>query len=58
MRPNSSQKITNKIRDLVHRVMYEELCLGLTEPESREAFIEIIDDLVQRGAQGVALARE
>ncbi len=40
-------------RGLVHRVIYEELCLGITQGESRKAFIEIIDDLAERGAGAV-----
>ena len=40
-------------RDVVHRVIYEELCLGITQGGSRKAFIEIIDDLAQRGASAV-----
>ena len=40
-------------RDKVHRVIYEELCLGITQGESRKAFIEIIDDLEARGAGAV-----
>ncbi len=40
-------------RELVHRVIYEELCLGITKGESRKAFIEVIDDLAQRGASAV-----
>ncbi len=40
-------------RDLVHRVIYEELCLGITQGEFRKAFIEIIDDLAERGAGAV-----
>ena len=40
-------------RDLVHRVIYEELCLGSVKDESRQAFLAIIDELVARGAQGV-----
>ncbi len=40
-------------RELVHRVIYEELCLGITHARSRQAFLEVIDDLVQRGAQAV-----
>ncbi len=42
-----------KGRELVHRVIYEELCLGITKGESRKAFIEIIDDLAERGASAV-----
>ncbi len=40
-------------RDLVHRVIYEELCLGITQGGSRKAFVEIIDDLAERGASAV-----
>ncbi len=42
-----------KGRELVHRVIYEELCLGITKGESRNAFIEVIDDLADRGASAV-----
>jgi aspartate racemase len=40
---------------LVHRVIYEELCLGVVLEESRKAYVEVIDRLVARGAQGVIL---
>ncbi|WP_369215257.1 aspartate/glutamate racemase family protein [Streptomyces flavofungini] len=42
-------------RDLVHRVIYEELCLGVVRDESRAAYQEVIRDLVRRGAEGVIL---
>jgi aspartate racemase len=42
-------------REVVHRVIYEELCLGRILGTSREAYRGIIDDLVARGAQGVIL---
>ena len=42
-------------RAVVHRVIYEELCLGTVLPRSREAYREIIADLVADGAQGVIL---
>ena len=42
-------------RDLVHRVIYEELCLGKIDPGSRKAFVEITDDLAEKGAQAVIL---
>jgi len=42
-------------RDVVHRVIYEELCLGVIEPASRAAYRRIIADLVARGAQAVIL---
>jgi len=40
-------------RKLVHRVIFEELCVGVVKTESRVQFLEIIDDLVQRGAEAV-----
>ncbi|MEX1197950.1 MAG: aspartate/glutamate racemase family protein [Pseudohongiellaceae bacterium] len=42
-------------RELVHRVIYEELCLGQTHDGSRQAFLRVIDSLAARGAQGVIL---
>lgn len=40
-------------RDVVHRVIYEELCSGETNPASRIAFLRIIDDLRRQGAEAV-----
>ena len=40
-------------RERVHRVIYDELCLGVIRDDSREAYRRIIDRLVQRGAQGI-----
>ena len=42
-------------RDLVHAVIYDELCLGVVRDTSREAFRQIVSDLVARGVQGVIL---
>ncbi|MDP5183005.1 aspartate/glutamate racemase family protein [Blastococcus sp. BMG 814] len=42
-------------RDLVHRVIYEELVLGVVRGESRRAYQEVVDRLVARGAQGIVL---
>jgi aspartate racemase len=42
-------------REIVHRVIYEELCLGRILDASRDAYRGIIEDLVARGAQGVIL---
>ncbi len=41
--------------ELVNRVIYEELCLGIISSDSREAYKRIINDLAARGAQGVIL---
>ena len=42
-------------RDRVHRVIYEELCLGVVSEASRNAYREVIAALAERGAQGVIL---
>ncbi|MDF9434143.1 aspartate/glutamate racemase family protein [Chromohalobacter israelensis] len=42
-------------RECVHRVIFEELCLGRIESASREAFLAVIDALHGRGAQAVIL---
>lgn len=42
-------------RDLVHRVIFEELVLGVVREDSRRAYRGVIDRLVARGAQGVVL---
>jgi aspartate racemase len=47
--PNSAS------RELVHRVIFEELVLGKILPESKAAYLRIIDDLIAQGAQGVIL---
>ncbi|WP_299952972.1 aspartate/glutamate racemase family protein [uncultured Modestobacter sp.] len=42
-------------RALVHRVIYDELCVGVVREESRAAYREVIRRLVDAGAQGVVL---
>ncbi|MFF0560216.1 aspartate/glutamate racemase family protein [Streptomyces sp. NPDC004266] len=42
-------------RAIVHRVIYEELCLGIVREESRAAYQKVITDLVAGGAEGVIL---
>jgi aspartate racemase len=42
-------------RDLVHRVIYGELCLGQVRDQSRQAFRQVVSDLVARQAEGVIL---
>lgn len=42
-------------RQIVHRIIYEELCLGKLEPTSRAELLRIIDGLAARGAGGVIL---
>jgi aspartate racemase len=40
---------------IVHRIIYDELCLGVIKEESRRAYIVIMQDLVQAGAEGIIL---
>jgi aspartate racemase len=42
-------------REVLHRVIYEELCLGRILPESRQAFRTIMSSLVAQGAQAIIL---
>ncbi|MBP8217376.1 MAG: aspartate/glutamate racemase family protein [Thauera sp.] len=42
-------------RDRVHRVIYEELCLGRIEEASRQAYRKVMRRLVERGVQGIIL---
>jgi len=42
-------------RDLIHRVIYEELCQGVISDTSRQAFLKVIDKLAGQGVQGVIL---
>ncbi|HMM67681.1 MAG TPA: aspartate/glutamate racemase family protein [Dokdonella sp.] len=42
-------------RDIVHRVIYEELCLGRILDASRDQYKRIIGNLVERGAEAVIL---
>jgi aspartate racemase len=39
----------------VHRIIYDELCLGIVRDESRKIYREVIDRLAGRGADGVVL---
>lgn len=47
--PNQAQ------RNDVHRIIYEELVVGVIQPESRARYQEIIADLAVQGAQAVIL---
>jgi aspartate racemase len=42
-------------RETVHRVIYDELCLGLIRPESKVRLASIMRRLVQMGVQGIIL---
>ena len=42
-------------RELIHQVIYQELCLGVVNQESKQVYLEIIEQLHQAGAQAVIL---
>ncbi len=42
-------------RQMVHDIIYQELCLGQIEPESREVYLAIIDRLDEQKIDGVIL---
>ena len=41
--------------EIVHRVIYDELCAGIIKPDSRQKYADIIGNLVTEGAGGVIL---
>ncbi len=42
-------------RKIVHQVIFQELCLGKVRPESKTAYLRIIDELSRNGAEAVIL---
>lgn len=42
-------------RDIIHRVIYEELVLGKIVDESRKEYQRIMNDLLAKGAEGIIL---
>jgi aspartate racemase len=42
-------------QDIIHQVIYQELCLGIIDEKSRHQYLQIIQNLTQRGAQGIIL---
>jgi aspartate racemase len=42
-------------RDVVHRVIYDELCLGKVLPDSRSQYRRIMARMIERGAQAIIL---
>ena len=47
--PNTEQQV------LVHEVIYQELCLGEINLDSKQKYLEVIQDLYNQGAQAVIL---
>jgi aspartate racemase len=46
---------TDAEREMVHRVIYDELCVGEIRPASKAGYSAVIQRLVKRGAQGIIL---
>lgn len=44
-----------KQREVVHAIIYDELVKGIITDKSRQAYLEIMDDLVLKGAEGIIL---
>jgi len=42
-------------REIVHNVIYNELCIGKSSEESRKEYVRIIESLAEQGAEGVIL---
>ena len=42
-------------QQLVHRIIYDELCQGKVLPESKVYYTEIMDELINDGAEGIIL---
>jgi aspartate racemase len=40
-------------RQIVHRIIYEELILGIIRDESRQEFLHIMENLLEQGAQAI-----
>lgn len=45
----------DKQRADIHRIIYEELVKGIIKIHSRNIFLEIISDLIDKGAEGIVL---
>lgn len=42
-------------RDAVHDIIFDELCQGIINPDSKATYLDIVDSLSARGAQAVIL---
>ncbi len=45
----------NKDREIIHNIIYNELCKGIINKDSRKEYIRIISKLEESGAQGIIL---
>lgn len=44
-----------KDRQIIHNIIYDELCLGEIKDSSRQKYIQVINNLVSNGAEGMIL---
>jgi len=42
-------------REVVHRIIYDELCMGETKPSSKMKYLDIMERLAKEGAEGIIL---
>lgn len=42
-------------RDIIHQIIYEELCLGIVKAESRAEYQRVMQNLASQGAQAIIL---
>lgn len=42
-------------RKIVHHIIYEELCLGIINQDSKQKYIDIVEALIADGAEGIIL---
>ena len=41
--------------EIINKIIYDELCLGIINPESKVKYLEIVKTLKQKGAEGIIL---
>jgi aspartate racemase len=41
--------------EIVHRIIYDELCAGIIQSDSKRKYADIIQSLVKEGAEGIIL---
>lgn len=46
---------TEEEREIIHRIIYDELCMGEIRESSREQYVSIMEHLIENGAEGIVL---
>ena len=52
--PRSTEQ-TDQDRDIIHRIIYDELCLGIIREDSRQEYLRIMLKLIEQGVEGIIL---